>query len=159
MERRDFLATAVITGGTVATAAVLGPVAWTALSPAWSDRRRGVWADVGTLEEFEIGKVTHAVVEVPRDDWAASLRRRGVFVWRQSEGNVTVFARSCTDLGCPVTWDPGNGWFFCPCHGGIFDRDGEPQRGPPKRPLHRYAHRVEAGRLMIDLDSIPPQAG
>jgi menaquinol-cytochrome c reductase iron-sulfur subunit len=158
MERRDFLARAVKTGGAVVAGIVLVPAAVTTLSPLWEKRRQGTWARVGELESFAPGHVHHAIVEVPRDDWAHALRKRGVFVWRPTPEEVVVYSRSCTDLGCPVTWDPGNGWFFCPCHGGIFDREGVPQKGPPKKPLHRYTHRVEAGRLEIDLDSIPPSA-
>lgn len=158
MERRDFLALAVKTGGAVAAGVVLAPVAITTLAPLWQTRREGTWVSVGALAEFTTGTVSQAVVDIPRDDWAGSLRKRGVFVWRPSDDEVVVYSRSCTDLGCPVTWDPGSGWFFCPCHGAIFDREGVPQKGPPKIPLHRYAIRLDAGNLEIDLDSIPPSA-
>lgn len=158
MERRDFIACAVKAGGAAIAGAVAVPVAVTTLAPLWEGGRRGTWATVGTLEDFVPGQVKLAVVEAPAEDWARALRKRGVFVWRASEEEVVVYSRSCTDLGCPVTWDPGNGWFFCPCHGGIFNREGIPQKGPPKQPLHRYAHRLQNGRLEIDLDSIPPSA-
>jgi menaquinol-cytochrome c reductase iron-sulfur subunit len=158
MERRDFLALSVKAGGALAGGVILAPVAVTTLSPLWQTRRTGTWVKVGALADFAPGTVSQAIVEVPRDDWAQALRKRGVFVWRPSEEEVVVYSRSCTDLGCPVTWDPGSGWFFCPCHGAIFDREGVPQKGPPKIPLHRYATRRENGELEIDLDSIPPSA-
>lgn len=158
MERRDFIACAVKTGGAVTGGLVLLPAAITTLSPLWEERRHGTWATVGLLDQFPTGAVQLAIVEVPRDDWAHALRKRGVFVWRASSEEIVVYSRSCTDLGCPVTWDPGNSWFFCPCHGGIFDQNGQPRKGPPKKPLHRYTHRIEEGRLQIDLDSIPPSA-
>ncbi|WP_164102419.1 QcrA and Rieske domain-containing protein [Candidatus Laterigemmans baculatus] len=81
---------------------------------------------------------------------------QSVYVWRRSAEEVVVFSRSCTDLGCPVTWDPGSHCFLCPCHGGIFAKDGERMAGPPDRPLYRYANRVRDGRLEIDLSSVPP---
>lgn len=139
-------------------ATVLIPAVTTVLAPLANTVRGGTWARVGRIDDFTPGQVTLATVEVPRDDWARSLRKRGVFVWRTSTDEIVVYSRSCTDLGCPVTWDPGNGWFYCPCHGGIFDRDGMPRKGPPKYPLHRYLHRIEDGSLSIDLDSIPPSA-
>jgi menaquinol-cytochrome c reductase iron-sulfur subunit len=158
MERRDFLALAVKTGGALTAGVVLVPVAITTLAPLWQTRREGTWVSVGPLDRFKTGTVSQALVEIPRDDWAGALRKRGVFVWRPSDDEVVVYSRSCTDLGCPVTWDPGSGWFFCPCHGAIFDREGVPQKGPPRIPLHRYALRLDAGTLEIDLDSIPPSA-
>jgi hypothetical protein len=69
------------------------------------------------------------------------LSRQGVYVWRPTDEEVVVFSRSCTDLGCPVIWDGGSQCFFCPCHGGIFARDGRRMAGPPDRELYRYANR------------------
>jgi len=157
MERRIFLGLVTKIGGATATAVVAGPALLTTLSPVIGHREPR-WASVGQIDEFPLGQVRHAIVEVPREDRARSLRHRGVFVLRTAEGELTVFSRTCTDLGCPVTWDPGSGWFFCPCHGGIFDRDGAPRAGPPKRPLYRYATRTENGVLWIDLNSLPPMA-
>jgi menaquinol-cytochrome c reductase iron-sulfur subunit len=117
-----------------------------------------LWVRVGREEEFPIGRVHQATVENPRDDRAKSLRLIGVFVVRPHADETVVFSRTCTDLGCPVSWDPGSGWFFCPCHGGIFARDGSPRAGPPERPLFRYATRIEDDWLWIDLNSVPPAA-
>lgn len=157
MERRAFLALATKAGGAAALLAVGGPALLTTFSPVFAGRAP-LWIRVGALDEFTLGQVHTAIVDVPRDDRVQSLRRHGVFVLRQDTQDTVVFARTCTDLGCPVTWDAGSGWFFCPCHGGIFSRDGAPQAGPPKRPLYRYATRIEDGVLLIDLHSIPPMA-
>ncbi len=157
MERRTFLTLAAKLGGATALGLVGGPALLTTLTPLF-EGREPVWVPLGEVETFALGQVSHAVFEVPRDDRAQSLRRRGVFVLRASPEEVTVFSRACTDLGCPVTWDAGSGWFYCPCHGGIFDQEGTPRAGPPKRPLYRYATRVEGGMLSIDVNSVPPMA-
>jgi menaquinol-cytochrome c reductase iron-sulfur subunit len=157
MERRSFLALATMAGGTAAAGVVAGPALLTLLTPAFASREP-VWVRVAELDQFTVGTVHHAIVEVPRDDRARSLRHVGVYVLRTADADATVFSRTCTDLGCPIAWDPGSGWFFCPCHGGIFARDGSPQAGPPKRPLYRYATRLENGVLLIDLNSVPPMA-
>lgn len=159
MERRAFLGLAVKVGGGVVGGALLVPPLATVLSPVWGRPGASDWVEVGPLTAFAAGEVRQAVVQIPRADWAEALRARGVFVWRPSaEEELVVFSRACTDLGCPVTWDPGSGWYFCPCHGAIFDREGVPQKGPPRRPLHRYATRVRDGVLEIDLNSVPPLA-
>lgn len=158
MNRRDFISVTVKTGGAAAAAIVGIPTAVTVISPAWRSLRNPAWVDLAPLSDFPVGEVSLAVVEVRRDDWAEALRKRGVFVWRPHEQELRVFSRTCTDLGCPVAWDPGSGWYFCPCHGGIFDREGVPQAGPPPRPLYRYATRIVEGTLQIDLHSVPPVA-
>lgn len=158
MKRRSFFNLLVIGGGLV-TATLAGiPALITALSPVLQRREKELWVPLGALDDFPVGDMSKAVVEVPRDDWDESLREKGVFVWRPTgDGEeVVVFSRNCTDLSCPVTWDPGSGWFFCPCHGGIFAEDGSNKAGPPDRPLLRYSYRVQEGLLEIDLRSLPP---
>jgi cytochrome b6-f complex iron-sulfur subunit len=44
----------------------------------------------------------------------------------------------CTHLGCKVHWEPNNNRFFCPCHNGVFDVNGNVVSGPPTRPLDSY---------------------
>jgi menaquinol-cytochrome c reductase iron-sulfur subunit len=105
-----------------------------------------------------VGTVSAAEVEVTDAAWGDRLRRKGVYVWREDATAVVVFSRHCTDMGCPVQWDPGSEWFYCPCHGGVFSQEGEPKAGPPKFPLYRYRFRVRDGELEIDLRSIPPAA-
>jgi menaquinol-cytochrome c reductase iron-sulfur subunit len=156
MDRRKFVAWLLNGGSLIALGILAVPALITALSPATRRRPAQLWQPVGPLDAFAIDGVGKAVVEVPREDWAATLRERGVYVWRRSEQEVVVFARNCTDLSCPVTWDPGSQWFFCPCHGGIFSKDGERMAGPPKRPLYRYTNRIRDGVVEIDLRSLPP---
>lgn len=53
-------------------------------------------------------------------------------------GVITAFSRKCTDLGCLVSWDSSREQFICPCHNGVYDRNGKNIAGPPPRPLDRY---------------------
>jgi len=155
MNRRKLLEILVTGGGAVLAAAVAIPSLLLAISPAFV-RRKAEWQPLAALEQFPTGEVTPAIVQVPRDDWAKSLREKQVYVWRRAEDELIVYSRNCTDLSCPVNWDRGSQCFFCPCHGGIFDLDGTPLAGPPAVPLYRYATRVKQGVLEIDLHSLPP---
>jgi menaquinol-cytochrome c reductase iron-sulfur subunit len=161
LERRTLLGW-VVKGIALAVGGVLAvPAALTVLSPVALLRRGQAWAAVGPLEEFAIGQVTKAVVRIPGAEagWAApSPAEKAVYVLRQSAEEIVVFSRNCTDLSCPLTWDPGSGWFYCPCHGGIFSREGDPMAGPPSRPMYRFAVRIREGLLEIDLNSVPPMA-
>jgi menaquinol-cytochrome c reductase iron-sulfur subunit len=157
MARRDFLKKlALLGGGTVVTAVVGIPSLALLLSPVLRDRKGSAWRPIGELAEFPVGKVSKAVFDPARRDWAGSVREQAVYVRREPDGTAVVFSRSCTDVGCAVNHDAGSDCFFCPCHGGIFDGNGVPMAGPPPRPLYRYATRVVDGVLEIDLRSVPP---
>jgi Rieske Fe-S protein len=60
----------------------------------------------------------------------------------------------CPHLGCRVQWEPHNDRFFCPCHNGVFDPDGQPVSGPPAadgQELPRYALQIVDGALYIEM--------
>lgn len=159
VDRRVLLKRVVQGMGGLVTVAVGLPVLATGLSPALRRRRGSDWQPVGRLDEFAVGQVRRATVPMPEPgerEWAEQPIAQAVYVSRPGDDRVIVFSRSCTDLSCPVTFDEGSGWFFCPCHGGIFDNEGEPRAGPPNRPLYRYASRVREGVIEIDLRSLPP---
>lgn len=158
MNRRRLLTACIGAGGVVVGAIVGLPGLLAALTPALEPRRGGRWRPLGRLEEFEVGKVEKTTVPLSRGASAQSLEAKAVYVWRRSADELVVYSRNCTDLSCPVNYDPGSECFFCPCHGGIFAKDGTPMAGPPSVPLYRYATRVREGILEIDLNSLPPMA-
>ncbi|MBM3997958.1 MAG: Rieske (2Fe-2S) protein [Planctomycetes bacterium] len=78
-------------------------------------------------------------------------------VTRQSEGETadcfTALSSVCPHLGCQVHWEPQNERFFCPCHNGAFDREGNPTEGPPlaaRQILTRFPLKVENGLLYVE---------
>jgi Rieske Fe-S protein len=89
---------------------------------------------------------------------------RPAFMDQKSEGfteeerqellnSINVLSNSCAHLGCPVRWVivEGHGEFLCPCHGGIYDINGNWVGGPPPRGMYRYT-RVkieEDGKLYV----------
>lgn len=157
MTRREMLKRMLQTGAGL-VALVLGlPTLVLSLAPL-RDRRQAVWRSLGTLAAYPVGGVRQATVPLPHPDWAKAPIDQGVYVWRPTPDEVVVYSRSCTDLGCPLTWDPGGEVFLCPCHGGIFAKNGQRMAGPPKLPMYRYLTRMVDGQLEIDLRSVPPEA-
>lgn len=156
MNRRTLLGL-VVQGGGVAAAGVVGiPAVITALSPAIKLRQGETWRSIAPLETFPVGQVTTGFIDPSRQAWPPAVSPQAVYVWRSSADEVVVLSRSCTDLGCPVTFDTGSECFLCPCHGGIFAKNGERMAGPPDRPLYRYRVRVRDGVIEVDLNSVPP---
>ena len=156
MNRRTLLTIAMSLGGGLLSALVAIPALLSAISPSLVGRSQERWRAAGTVDQFALNQVTPAIVQVNRGDWARSLDEKKVYVWRKGPEEYVVYSRNCTDLSCPVTFDTGSECFFCPCHGGIFAKDGTPMSGPPKVPLYRYAHRIQNDSLEIDLSSLPP---
>ena len=76
---------------------------------------------------------------------------------RSASGAVADFialSSTCPHLGCQVHWEGQNNRFFCPCHNGAFNPEGEAIAGPPAEAgqrLPRYPLKVENGLLFIEV--------
>lgn len=164
MDRRTALKWLVQGAGLIAGAIIFIPSLISALSPAAGARRATLWRRLGRLGQFPVGAVREAIIGHVADDATgggagrAPLPREAVYVWRRQPDEFVVFSRACTDLGCPVNYDPGSQFYYCPCHGGIFNTAGVPVAGPPARPLYQYATRIRNGVLEIDVKSVPVPA-
>ncbi len=160
MDRRSLLKWAVRGIGASVAAMVGIPALIAGFSPVWRYRaRQQEWQSIGPVEAFPVGDMRKRIVSLPAEAWGrGALRRQAVYAWRPSQTEAIVYSRNCTDLGCPLTFDPGSQCFFCPCHGGIFDKDGRRMAGPPSRPMYRFASRIRNGEILIDLNSVPPMA-
>ncbi len=62
-----------------------------------------------------------------------------------------VVARSllCSHFGCRVQWQAGAERYHCPCHEGVFDREGRPVAGPPTRPLRLLPVEVSGRDILV----------
>src|SRR5215469_16250569 len=114
------------------------------------------WVPLGTVNEFPEGETRLATFRnpyvTPTDGQTADTP-----CWvRHIEGNqFQVFAINCMHLGCPVRWFLQSGLFMCPCHGGVYYRDGSRASGPPERGLFEYPNRVENGLITIQAGELP----
>ena len=62
----------------------------------------------------------------------------GVIVVRTGTSSFVAVASSCTHQGCTIGYDPSAKNFSCPCHGGVFDTNGNVVSGPPPAPVKKY---------------------
>jgi Rieske Fe-S protein len=71
----------------------------------------------------------------------------------QTDRGVAAFSRRCTDLGCLVSWNKERQQILCPCHRGVYDRNGTNIAGPPPRPLDRFEVIKRGAQLYVNVQS------
>ncbi|MCH7940269.1 MAG: Rieske (2Fe-2S) protein, partial [Candidatus Marinimicrobia bacterium] len=67
----------------------------------------------------------------------------------QTPGGLKAISTECTHLGCKVYWQAQDAQFFCPCHEGYFDQNGNVTGGPPPRPLESLKVEVDENELIF----------
>ncbi len=157
LSRRQFLGRLSIALSALAGAVVAIPIVAYLLSPLLHPAINR-WQPLGPITKFPVGQTVQASFEDPSPlPWAGLTARSAVWVRRNSmaPNDVTVFAVNCTHLGCPVNWRAEADIFLCPCHGGVFYRDGTVAAGPPPRPLFQYQSRVVNGELQLLTRPLP----
>jgi Rieske Fe-S protein len=127
--------------------------------------------DLGPIENFPEGEYVIATyLAVPEQ---GEVTRRTVFVRNNGAADTgdpsfTILYSRCVHLGCPVQ---PNGpidedgkievggvelrpvlaqSFGCPCHGGLYDAEGNRTAGPPVRSLDRYSFSIRNGKLVLN---------
>ncbi|RJR29902.1 MAG: ubiquinol-cytochrome c reductase iron-sulfur subunit [Desulfobacteraceae bacterium] len=69
------------------------------------------------------------------------------------ENDFQAISARCTHLGCTVAFHEGKKEFHCPCHGSIFDENGNRLSGPAKKSLPLLAVKREKNRdLVVTID-------
>ncbi len=127
-------------------------------------------ADLGPIENFKQGE--YVIASYLAHPSQGEVSRRTAFVRNNGpaengEPSFTILYSRCVHLGCPVQ---PNGpideenitevdgvelrpvlaqSFGCPCHGGLYDAEGNRQAGPPVRSLDRLTFSIRNGRLVL----------
>ena len=153
--RRGFLIKISIALSALIGAVIAPPVA-AALADPLLDQAPPVWRDVGGIDDF----VTDNTVLVSFQNsttvaWAGKTGKTGAWLRRNGESEFEAFTLNCAHLGCPVRWEQEAELFLCPCHGGVYYKDGTVASGPPPRPLAKYPVKVEAGRVLVRAEPVP----
>lgn len=147
--RRTFLRWIALAAGGVASAVAAVPFVGFLLTPLRREDSE-VWRDIGSLDDFPVGSTTRVTYSDPEPDpWSGVTVRNAAWLRREGPDRFTAFSIYCTHTGCPVRWLDDADLFVCPCHGGVFDRDGGVSAGPPSRPLERPPVRVRGDRVEI----------
>ena len=155
ISRRHFLMKVGLGLGSVAAAAVAIPVIGALLAPLLENKQR-VWRSVGKLDDFKIGGTSLVkFINADPKPYAGVTAKTAAWLRRNSENQFTAFSVNCTHLGCPVRWEQEAQLFMCPCHGGVYYKDGSVAAGPPPKELTQYAVRIYNGEVQILTSPLP----
>ncbi|MFQ5489102.1 MAG: ubiquinol-cytochrome c reductase iron-sulfur subunit [Phycisphaerae bacterium] len=84
---------------------------------------------VGTLKSIPVG--ASLTVKDPAGQEIA-IARTGTDAQDPARG-FKALSSKCPHLGCKVHFSPGDQQFLCPCHQGVFDKNGKAVSGPPAK--------------------------
>ncbi len=147
--RRQFMSAAVAAMSSLIGAAVGLPAIAYIISPALKKKAED-WVRLGAISKVELGSPTLFKTTIERQTgWITDQEEVSAYVLSEDGQNYAAMSNVCTHLGCRVRWIAEQERFFCPCHNGVFGKDGSVISGPPPRPLDRLETKVENGVLFI----------
>ncbi len=153
--RRRFLNWLCIGLGAAGAAAVGVPVVGFLIRPLFV-KKPGEWRPVGKVDDFMVG-TTNLVKYTDNSSvpWTGVSGNTGAWLRRNGPQDFVAFSIHCSHLGCPVRWLADANLFMCPCHGGVYYKDGTVAAGPPPQPLTTYPVRTNNGQVEILTSPIP----
>lgn len=154
-DRRSFLTKVVLGIGTFMGVVMAFPLVTSMLDPV--TRKTGKeWRKVGDISEFKTGETKLVTFSNASPYmWSGSIKNSAAYIRREENGDFTAFSINCAHLGCPVRWEEKSELFMCPCHGGVYYKDGSRAAGPPPRGLYKYPVRVAENQIEIQTEAIP----
>jgi len=150
IRREGFLKIAILgIGGFIGVSLGIPALGYIA-SPASLKDQSQVWIRVGSTSKVEIGTPTLFKIKVKRTTgWIVNEEEFSVYVLTENGRDYIVMSNICTHLGCRVRWIEEKDQFFCPCHNGIFNKQGEVVSGPPPKPLNQFQVKVEDNAIFV----------
>jgi menaquinol-cytochrome c reductase iron-sulfur subunit len=150
ISRRGFASLVVWAIGGLISAGLGIPALAYIISPAVQRADTQNWIRLGSAAKVELGTPTLFKTKIQRQaGWIVNEEELTIYVRTDDGRDFIAMSNICTHLGCRVRWIAEQQQFFCPCHNGVFDKDGNVLSGPPPRPLDRYETKVENEQLMI----------
>jgi Rieske Fe-S protein len=120
------------------------------IGPALKKEESQDWIRLGSTSKVELGLPTLFKTKIQRQTgWIVNEKEISVYVLTENGREFVAMSNICTHLGCRIRWIADREEFFCPCHNGVFDKDGRIVSGPVPRPLDRFDTKVEDGQLFI----------
>jgi menaquinol-cytochrome c reductase iron-sulfur subunit len=150
ISRRSFMATAIWAIGGLISAGMGIPAIAYIIGPALQRANSQNWISLGSPAKIELGTPTLFKTKIERKTgWIINEEELSVYILTENGRDFVAMSNICTHLGCRVRWIAEKGEFFCPCHNGVFTKEGKVVSGPPPRPLDHYQVKVEDDQVYI----------
>lgn len=150
ISRRGFLSVATWAIGGLVSAAMGIPAVAYIIGPALQSNKTQNWIRLGAPSKVELGTPTLFKARVERQTgWIVDEEKLSIYLLTDDGRDFVAMSNICTHLGCRVRWVSDREQFYCPCHDGVFDKEGNVVSGPPPRPLDRYETRVDGEQLYV----------
>src|SRR5215207_7167984 len=150
MHRRSFLVR-IIQGTYALIGATLAFVVGGAVVAPSFGRRESMWLHAGDSASLEDGTPLPITLRVARPDGPSEMVDRKIVYLVKSGDDVRALDSTCTHLGCRTRFNPESRLIECPCHGGVYDVNGEVVSGPPPEPLRVMTTRIVGGKVMVQV--------
>jgi menaquinol-cytochrome c reductase iron-sulfur subunit len=153
--RRTFLLYLLMIWGAILGILVSIPIISSMLEPLFRKTPR-IWKRVGKVDDFKVGETVLVTFRnADPQPWSGVTDKTSSWLRRDSENEFIAFAINCTHLGCPVRWIADAQLFLCPCHGGVYNKNGSRAAGPPPKGLNRYPVRIKENYVEILSSPLP----
>ena len=154
-DRRGFFTKIVVGVGAFVGSVLALPLVAALLDPV-TRKRKQAWRPVASVSDFAAGETKLVDFENASPyTWSGGIAKSAAYLRREPDGTFVAYSINCAHLGCPVRWVEESELFLCPCHGGVYYRDGSWAAGPPPRGLYTYPVRVKNGKVEIETSGIP----
>lgn len=149
VSRRDFMKMAILSIGGLIGAAIGLPAIAYVVGPALQ-QNISEWIRLGSAGKVELNTPTLFKTTIEKQTgWINTEEEFSVYALTTNGQEFVVMSNVCTHLGCRVRWIAEKDGFYCPCHNGVFAKDGSVVSGPPPHALDRFEVKVEDGVLFV----------
>lgn len=148
--RRDFLGLLTFSLGGLISLVIGIPAISYIISPARKKVGEANFIPLGAADRVTPGEPTLFKTKITRKSgWITDETELSYYVLTEDNREFIALSNICTHLACRVRWVADDERFFCPCHNGVYDKDGNVVSGPPPRPLDKYEVKEENGQLFV----------
>ena len=149
--RRGFLVRSIVAVQGVIGATLAYVLGGAVLAPAFT-RKTDNWLKAASLDALPDDEPLPVTLRIARQDgFTQVVDRTVVYLVKTGEDQVRAMQSTCTHLGCRTSYDRESKHIVCPCHGGVYDVQGNVIAGPPPAPLPTLQTKVQDGQIMVQV--------